>query len=44
VRAVGVGDTATGAPMSVDDHTRIGSVTKTFTGTAFNSSIRAGSG
>ena len=34
VRAVGVSDTATGAPMSVDDHTRIGSVTKTFTGTA----------
>ncbi|MBS1691764.1 MAG: beta-lactamase family protein [Actinobacteria bacterium] len=34
VRAVGVADTATGAPMTVDDHTRIGSVTKTFTGTA----------
>ena len=34
VRAVGVSDTATGRPMSVDDHTRIGSVTKTFTGTA----------
>lgn len=34
VRAFGVGDTATGAPMLVDDHTRIGSVTKTFTGTA----------
>jgi D-alanyl-D-alanine carboxypeptidase len=34
VRAVGVNDTATGVPMSVDDHTRIGSVTKTFTGTA----------
>ncbi len=34
VRAVGVGDTATGAPLTVDDHTRIGSVTKTFTGTA----------
>jgi D-alanyl-D-alanine carboxypeptidase len=33
-RAVGVSDTATRAPMSVDDHTRIGSVTKTFTGTA----------
>ena len=32
--AVGVADTATGAPQSVDDHTRIGSVTKTFTGTA----------
>ncbi|KUI33288.1 serine hydrolase [Mycobacterium sp. GA-2829] len=34
VKAFGVGDTATGAPMLVDDHTRIGSVTKTFTGTA----------
>jgi D-alanyl-D-alanine carboxypeptidase len=34
LRAVGVGDTATGAPMAVDDHVRIGSVTKTFTGTA----------
>jgi D-alanyl-D-alanine carboxypeptidase len=34
VRAVGVGDTATGLPMLFDDHTRIGSVTKTFTGTA----------
>lgn len=32
--AVGVSDTATGTPMSVADHTRIGSVTKTFTGTA----------
>jgi D-alanyl-D-alanine carboxypeptidase len=27
MRAVGVSDTATGAPMSVDDHTRISSVT-----------------
>jgi D-alanyl-D-alanine carboxypeptidase len=34
VKSVGVGDTATGVPMLVDDHTRIGSVTKTFTGTA----------
>ena len=34
VRAVGVADTATGVPLTVDDHTRIGSVTKTFTGTA----------
>lgn len=32
--AVGVSDTATGTPMSIADHTRIGSVTKTFTGTA----------
>jgi len=32
--AVGVSDLATGEPMSVDDHWRIGSVTKTFTGTA----------
>ncbi|MGE0219868.1 serine hydrolase domain-containing protein [Mycolicibacterium sp.] len=34
VRAVGVGDTATGIPMRPDFHHRIGSVTKTFTGTA----------
>jgi D-alanyl-D-alanine carboxypeptidase len=33
-RAFGVADTDTGAPMLVDDFTRIGSVTKTFTGTA----------
>lgn len=33
-KAVGVSDTTTGAPMSLADHTRIGSVTKTFTGTA----------
>jgi D-alanyl-D-alanine carboxypeptidase len=34
LRAVGVADTATQTPMAVDDHSRIGSVTKTFTGTA----------
>ncbi len=34
VAAVGTSDAATGAPMSSDDHWRIGSVTKTFTGTA----------
>jgi D-alanyl-D-alanine carboxypeptidase len=34
VRAVGVGDSATGTPLTVADHTRVGSVTKTFTGTA----------
>ncbi|MCV7280491.1 beta-lactamase family protein [Mycolicibacterium flavescens] len=34
VKAFGVGDTASGMPMLVDNHTRIGSVTKTFTGTA----------
>jgi len=33
-KAFGVADTATGAPMVLDDHARIGSVTKTFTGTA----------
>lgn len=33
-KAFGVGDTATGIPMLVGDHHRIGSVTKTFTGTA----------
>lgn len=32
--AVGSSDDATGAPMSVEDHWRIGSVTKTFVGTA----------
>jgi D-alanyl-D-alanine carboxypeptidase len=32
--AVGVADTATGVPLSAADHSRIGSVTKTFTGTA----------
>lgn len=34
VRAFGVADTAAGESMSVDDHMRIGSVTKTFSGTA----------
>lgn len=34
VTSVGVSDTATGRPMTIDDHIRIGSVTKTFTGTA----------
>jgi D-alanyl-D-alanine carboxypeptidase len=33
-KTFGVADTATGAPMLIDDFTRIGSVTKTFTGTA----------
>jgi D-alanyl-D-alanine carboxypeptidase len=33
-KAFGVSDTATGEPMLVNDFTRIGSVTKTFTGTA----------
>jgi D-alanyl-D-alanine carboxypeptidase len=33
-KAFGVGDSATGEPMLVNDFTRIGSVTKTFTGTA----------
>src|SRR4051812_41889690 len=33
-KAFGSGDTATGDPMLVNDFTRIGSVTKTFTGTA----------
>lgn len=32
--AAGVADTATGRPTTPADHTRIGSVTKTFTGTA----------
>jgi D-alanyl-D-alanine carboxypeptidase len=31
--ALGTGDLATGAPISLDDHFRIGSNTKTFTGT-----------
>lgn len=34
VKAFGVADTATNIPMQTDFHTRIGSVTKTFTGTA----------
>jgi D-alanyl-D-alanine carboxypeptidase len=34
VKAFGIGDTATGIPMTTSDHTRIGSVTKTFVGTA----------
>ncbi|MEU4314262.1 serine hydrolase domain-containing protein [Nocardia sp. NPDC024068] len=34
MRAYGVADTATGRPATVDDHHRIGSVTKTFTATA----------
>lgn len=34
VKAFGSGDQATDTPMSLDDHVRIGSVTKTFTGTA----------
>jgi D-alanyl-D-alanine carboxypeptidase len=34
VKAFGTSDRATGVPMSLDDHIRIGSVTKTFTGTA----------
>lgn len=34
VKAFGVADTATGAPMRTDFHSRIGSVTKTFTATA----------
>ncbi len=33
-RAVGVADTSTNAPITADDHMRIGSVSKTFTGTA----------
>jgi D-alanyl-D-alanine carboxypeptidase len=34
LHAVGVADRDSGTPMGVDDHWRIGSVTKTFTGTA----------
>ncbi|GAA5074470.1 serine hydrolase domain-containing protein [Nocardia iowensis] len=33
-QAYGVADLATGRPMTVDDHVRIGSITKTFTATA----------
>jgi len=33
-RAYGVGDRATGAPLTVGDHVRIASITKTFTATA----------
>ena len=42
VRAVGVSYTATGTPMSFDYHTRIGSVTKTFTGTAILQLVEQG--
>ncbi|GFG51463.1 serine hydrolase [Mycolicibacterium agri] len=41
-KAFGVADTATGAPMTYDDFTRIGSVTKTFTGTAILQLVDAG--
>lgn len=41
-KAFGVGDTATGVPMLVDDHHRIGSVTKTFTGTAILQLVERG--
>ncbi|MFI9534133.1 serine hydrolase domain-containing protein [Nocardia fusca] len=34
LRAYGLADTATGRPTTVDDHFRVGSVTKTFTATA----------
>ena len=34
VRAFGIGDRATGAPVRVGDHLRIASITKTFTATA----------
>jgi D-alanyl-D-alanine carboxypeptidase len=34
VKTFGIGDKATNEPMDLDDHVRIGSVTKTFTGTA----------
>ncbi|WP_230687226.1 serine hydrolase domain-containing protein [Catellatospora vulcania] len=40
--AFGVGDKATGTPMSLDDHMRIGSVTKTFTGTAILQLVEQG--
>lgn len=40
--AWGVADPATGAPMQVGMHTRIGSVTKTFTGTALMQLAEAG--
>lgn len=41
-KAFGVGDTATGEPMLVNDFTRIGSVTKTFTGTAILQLVEQG--
>lgn len=33
IKAYGISDTGTNAPMTTDMHTRIGSITKTFTGT-----------
>ncbi len=40
--AWGVADPATGAPMEVGMHTRIGSITKTFTGTLLMQLVEAG--
>ena len=42
VTAFGVADTATGRPMATDFHSRIGSVTKTFTATAVLQLVEAG--
>jgi D-alanyl-D-alanine carboxypeptidase len=42
VKTFGAGDTATGVPMLVDNHHRIGSVTKTFTGTAILQLVEQG--
>lgn len=42
VRAFGIADTAAATPMTSDAYTRIGSVTKTFTGTALLQLVDAG--
>ncbi|WP_210245222.1 serine hydrolase domain-containing protein [Martelella alba] len=41
-KAYGVADPETGAPMEIGMHTRIGSVTKTFTGTVLMQLVQAG--
>src|SRR4051794_34444642 len=40
--ALGTGDLATGAPATLADHFRIGSITKTFTGTVVLQLVDAG--
>src|SRR6185437_10040383 len=42
VRAFGVGDIASGRPMSLADHVRVGSVTKPFTATLVLQQVRRG--
>jgi D-alanyl-D-alanine carboxypeptidase len=41
-RAYGVGNVATGAPLSLEDHFRMGSITKTFTANAILQEVQKG--